>query len=45
MIGPTLGPYRIQDKLGAGGMGEVYKAVDPRLGPHVAISICKARRS
>ena len=35
--GTTLGPYQIDAPLGAGGMGEVYKATDTRLDRTVAI--------
>jgi len=37
--GKRLGPYEITGRLGAGGMGEVYEARDPRLGRTVAIKV------
>src|SRR5438309_803226 len=40
--GSKLGPYEILAGLGAGGMGEVYRAHDPRLGREVAIKILPA---
>src|SRR5262249_45593210 len=43
--GQKLGPYEILSLLGTGGMGEVYRARDPRLGRDVAIKISDARFS
>ncbi len=39
MIGTSLGPYKIIEQLGAGGMGEVYLGEDTRLGRKVAIKV------
>ncbi len=43
--GTKLGPYEIQSALGAGGMGEVYRARDSRLDRSVAIKILSAQLS
>jgi hypothetical protein len=43
--GTRLGPYEIVSPLGAGGMGEVYRARDTRLGREVAVKVLPAHRT
>jgi serine/threonine protein kinase len=43
--GTRLGPYEILSPIGAGGMGEVYRARDPRMRREVAIKVSAERFS
>jgi non-specific serine/threonine protein kinase len=43
--GSQLGPYQIRGLLGAGGMGQVYKAFDPRLHREIAVKVAPERFS
>ena len=44
-VGTRLGPYETLAPIGAGGMGEVYRAYDPRMGRDVAVKISSERFS
>src|SRR5258707_7043866 len=44
-VGDKLGPYEILAPIGKGGMGEVYRARDPRLNRDVAIKVSAAQFS
>lgn len=43
--GMALGPYVIEEAVGAGAMGEVYRARDPRLGREVAVKVLPASKA
>jgi hypothetical protein len=44
LAGTTFGPYRLDAQIGAGGMGAVYRAFDPRLGRAIAVKLMHAAR-
>src|ERR687890_906948 len=39
--GSSVGPYEVVAQLGAGGMGEVYRALDARLGREIALKVIR----
>src|SRR5882672_8597410 len=45
MVGRTVSQYQFVEKIGAGGMGEIYKAQDTRLGRFVAIKVLPSAKS
>lgn len=43
LVGEKIGRIRVTERLGAGGMGEVYAGIDETLGRRVAIKVIRAQ--